>query len=124
MVGWTVIRRMQKHHLTQVSSVWTHGNYAHSHMSTSTSVRIAESILNGSASDISQGATYFYSPNSMPKEGETPSSRTDVRGGLESVPGVKKNGRTVRNHIPSWAKVAYRVRVPGIQDEDFKFFRP
>ncbi len=53
MVGWTVVNRMKQHHLTQVSSVWTHGNYVHSHMPTPTSLRLAESILNGTARDIS-----------------------------------------------------------------------
>ena len=123
MVGWTVVNRMKQRHLTPVSSVWTHGNYAHSHMPTPTSLRLAEAILNGTAMDISQGANHFYSPTSMPKEGETPSFQADVRGGLESVPGVTKHGRPTRNYFPGWVKHFSSIRSPGTQDKDMKFYR-
>ena len=63
------------------------------------------------------------SPTSMPKEGETPSFQADVRGGLESVSGVTKNGRQVRNYFPGWAKRYSSTRIPGIQDKDLKFYR-
>jgi hypothetical protein len=122
MVGWTVVNHMKQHHYARVSLVWTHGNHVHNHMPTSTRLRLAESILNGTARDISQGVTHFYSPVSMPKEGE-PSSRTDVHGGVESVSGVMKNNRPVRNYRPGWAKRTSAVRVPDIQDKDFKFYR-
>ncbi len=59
----------------------------------------------------------------MPKEEETPSSRTDVHGGLESILGVMKNGQPVRNYRPGWAKRTSAIRVPGIQDKDFRFYR-
>ena len=124
MVGWTVVNRTKQRHLTRVSEVWANGNYAHSHMATAMGLRLAESILNGSAMDISQGATYFYSPTSMPKEGERPSFHADVSGGLESVSGVMKNGRPIRNFRPGWAVRYTYVRVPGIQEKEFKFYRP
>ena len=123
VVGWTVVNRMKQRHLTQVSQVWSHGNYAHSHYPTPTSLRLARSILDGTAIDISQGATHFYSPISMPKEGETPSHRIDVRGGLESVAGMTKNGRPVRTYRPEWAKRYSAIRIFGIQDKDFKFYK-
>ncbi len=123
MVGWVVINRMKKDHSEQVSSVWAHGNFAHSHMATGMSLHLSERILSGDAIDISQGATHFYSPKSMPKEGDALSSRIDTRGGLESVPGVTKNGRATRNYRPRWATTSHNIRVPGIQDKDFKFFR-
>lgn len=39
--------------------------------------------------DIREGATHFYSPRSMPKEGESTTGR-DVGGGLEQTPGLDK----------------------------------
>ncbi len=123
MVAWTVVNRMKQHHFTRVSSVWGHNNYSHHHMATSTSLHLAEKILDGAALDISHGATHFYSPAAMPKEGDTTSSAADVRGGLESIPGVTKNGRPVQNYRPGWAKNYGSIRIPGIQDKDFKFYR-
>ncbi|WP_428377623.1 hypothetical protein [Lichenicoccus sp.] len=124
MVGWTVVNRMTRGQITRVSQVWANGNYSHSHMTTLTTLHLAERILSGAAIDISQDATYFYSPKSMAKEGERPSSNADVRGGLESVPGVMaKNGRLIRNHRPGWVQGYSFIRIPGVQDKDFKFYR-
>ncbi|WP_428375980.1 hypothetical protein [Lichenicoccus sp.] len=122
MVGWTVINRMKKQQSTRVSEIWAHGNYAHGQMTTGMTLHLAARILDGSAMDISQGATHFYSPKSMPNEGDRPSSNTDARGGLESVPGVTKSGRAIRNFRPSWAKNYSVIRISGIQDKDFKFY--
>ncbi|WP_428377363.1 hypothetical protein [Lichenicoccus sp.] len=123
-VAWTAVNRMKKHSFTQVSSVLAHGNYSHSSMSTLTSLQLADDILSGCALDISQGATHFYSPRAMPKRGDRPSSNVDVLGGLESVPGVVgRNGQPVENYRPGWAKNVSPIRIPGIQDKDFKFFR-
>jgi len=58
----------------------------------------------------------------MPKIGET-HYKMDIGGGLETVPGVTKNGRPVQNYRPGWAKNYLAVRVPGVQEKDFKFLR-
>ena len=84
MVGWTVVNRMKKHNLTRVSEVWADRQYVNGHFATATSLRLAEGILDGTAMDISQGATHFYTPNIMPKTGE-PHSGIDIYGGLEST---------------------------------------
>ena len=120
MVGWTVVNRMKRQNLTRVSEVWD--QYAHGHFSTATSKRIADNILSVCALDISQGATHFYTPSIMPKEGES-SSGFDISGGLETVPGVTKNGKPVQNYRPRWAKGSAAIRVPGVQEKDFKFYR-
>ncbi len=120
MVGWTVVNRMKKDHLTRVSEVWD--GYAHGHLKIATSKALAKDILNGRALDISQGATHFYTPSAMPKEGE-PHSGFDVRGGLERVPGVTKNGKSVQNYRPGWAKQFQAVFVPGVMEKDFKFYK-
>ncbi|WP_428391309.1 hypothetical protein [Lichenicoccus sp.] len=122
MVGWTVINRMKAANIERVSEVWAHGNYAHDHFPTATSLRIAEGILGDTAMDISQGATHFYTPAIMPKAGE-PHAGVDVGGGLETVHGVTKNGRPIQNYRRRWAINQPAVHVPGVQDKDFKFFR-
>ncbi|RBM06739.1 cell wall hydrolase [Novacetimonas cocois] len=123
MVGWTVINRMKRRHLKSVSTVWQHGNYAHNQSGTAMSRRIAASLLSGQAPDISQGATLFYSPISMPKEKETDLSKYDTQRGLETVDGVSKNGKPIRNYVPSWAYPARRIFTPGIPEYKFKFYK-
>ena len=122
MVGWTVFNRMKKHNLTRVSEVWANRQFAHGHSETETSLRLAEGILGGTAMDISQGATHFYTPNIMPKMGD-PHSGMDIGGGLESVPGVHKNGKPVQNYRPRWTTRLSAIRVPGVPEKDFKFYR-
>ncbi len=120
MVGWTIVNRMKRHHATRVSAAW-HG-YSHSHSADYTSQQLAVAILTGKAPDISQGATHFYTPGTMPKEGE-PTFGWDTDGGLESVPGVTEHGRPVRNYRPSWAVSGAEIRVPGLGDNEFKFYK-
>ena len=57
---------MKRRNIARVSAVRANGNYAHSHMPTATSLRIAEGIISGTAMDISRGATHFYTPSIMP----------------------------------------------------------
>ncbi|WP_081472591.1 cell wall hydrolase [Komagataeibacter europaeus] len=124
MVGWTVINRMKRRHLRSVSVVWQHNNYAHNHPATTISRRIAESLLSGQARDISQGATLFYSPLSMPKEGDTNLHGFDIGSGLESVDGVRdRSGKPIRNYVPGWAQDGRRVRVFNVPEKEFKFYR-
>lgn len=111
-------------HLRSVSVVWQHNNYAHNHPATTISRRIAESLLSGQARDISQGATLFYSPLSMPKEGDTNLHGFDIGSGLESVDGVRdRSGKPIRNYVPGWAQDGRRVRVFNVPEKEFKFYR-
>ena len=120
MVGWTVVNRMKKARLTRVSSIW--GQYAHGHFSTKVIEQLARDILDGSAVDISEGATHFYSPSAMPKAGE-PHSGKDVGGGLETVPGVTKDNRPVQNYRPGWAQTYRPIHISGILERDFKVYK-
>ena len=121
MVGWTIINRMKQHHATRVSAVWN--GYSHSHSPSYTSLQLATAILTGRATDISQGVTHFYSPGSMPKEGESTLGWDVADGDMESTPGVTKHRRPTRNDRPRWAARGIAVKVPGVRDEDFKFYR-
>jgi hypothetical protein len=120
-VGWTVINRMRMNDkVKQVDEVWD--AYRHGGPVTDDAKRIARDILNGTIPDPTSGATHFYSPQGMPKEGEPPGGM-NIWGGLESVPGVTKNGVPVRNSRPDWTKVFEARHVNGVPESVFKFFR-
>gem|GEM_PF-1901045 len=129
MVGWTIVNRMKSHQYDRVSSViFDHGHrqYASNQPATSQTLRIAREILSGRAHDISGGATYFYSPQVMPKEKDADSVKhgKDIGGGLESVTGVvDKKGAPARNYRLSWANYFDHVAVPGLDERNFKFYR-
>jgi hypothetical protein len=84
---------------------------------------VASDLLTGRIVDPTGGATHFYTPRIMPKEGE-PTGGRDVRGGLEIVPGVvDRYGRPVRSYRPRFAAEFEPVTVPGIPPAIFKFYR-
>ena len=115
MVGWTLINRMANDHTTSVRAEW--GAYAHNQPPTQAIINLAASLLNGTISDLSQGATHFYSPISMPMEGES-TTNYDVGGGLEQTPGLPN-----RNYCPGWSKTLTRVYVTGVREIYFKFYK-
>ena len=131
-VGWTVRNRMQRNKVDQVDKVWR--GYAHGtpssrgqeQMQYAQARRIATGILAGTISDPTHGATNFYSPKDMPKEGGD-TSKTDVSGGLEDVPGVfDKKGQHVKNYRPGWSidyDHFHQVKIPGVADYVFKFYQ-
>lgn len=123
-VGWTVINRMNKYNFKNVSSVWSHHRYAHGYPPTTTSRNIADAILSNCSLDTSKGATLFYSPLTMPKEGDKNLHGFDIGGGLKSVDGVRdRSGKPIKNYAPRWAKESKRVRVFTIPEREFKFYR-
>ena len=126
-VGSTVWNRMLRNHVSAVSSVSGGYNNKVAAPTASKDVaalalarRIAEGILNGTTVDPTRGATHYYSPVNMPTENET--THGDVGGGLETVPGVTKGGKAVRNYVPSYVSSFTRKPVAGIPDHDFKFY--
>ncbi|MCX7381714.1 MAG: cell wall hydrolase [Alphaproteobacteria bacterium] len=135
-VGWVVMKRMRRNGTAAVAEVA--GGFARStiepDMTKSDNIaigKIATLILDGKIPDPAQGATHFYTPRMMPKEGQ-PVGKSDVGGGLESVPGVKDAlGRPIRNYRPGWPDsrlpsgnpAFIEVAVPGVPAASFKFFR-
>ncbi len=88
-----------------------------------TTLDLARKILTGELPDISQGATSFYTPAIMPKEGES-TQGFDVGNELETVPGVMgKNRLPARNYKPRWSKGAVRIYTPSIPEREMKFFK-
>lgn len=79
--------------------------------------QIAQGILNGNIADNTGGATHFYTPLRMPREGQ-PTGKYDVGGGLESTAGLSS-----RNYRPFYATQYEAKSVPGVRDANFRFFR-
>lgn len=114
-VAYTVMNRMERNDTTSVYDVW--GGYAHSREPTSADLSLAEDVLTCSVADNSAGATHYYSPYSMPKEGDS-TGGYNVGGGLEKVPGLSE-----RNYRPDWSRTMIRAYVVGPQQKFFKFYR-
>ncbi|MDR3435491.1 hypothetical protein [Telmatospirillum sp.] len=123
-VGWTVVNRMKRNGTTHIDQAW-HG-YRHGKNATATAIATAKGILNGTIPDPSDGATHFYTPNIMPKEGDD-TDGCDVSGGLESVPGVVVKGdkivKPVRNYRPGFAASFTEKAVFGVPPAVFKLYQ-
>lgn len=114
-VGYSVLNRMDRNGTTDVTSEWD--AYAHSQDPTSEIHDLAGRILRCQEPDPSCGATHFYSPRSMPKEGDD-TSGYDTGGGLEWTPGLDE-----RNYAPSWSETMARSYVVGSRQAYYKFYR-
>jgi hypothetical protein len=114
-VGFTVINRMRRNRRDSVCEVWR--AYAHGQQPTAAIVELAGRILKDSSADPTDGCTHYYSPLSMPKEGDDVQGY-DVAGGLEQTPGLPR-----RNYRPGWALRFTYEPVPGVRPSYFKFFR-
>ena len=114
-VGWTVLNRMMRNGTERVSDVA--GAYSTTQPPTAGMLRLAEDLLKGNISDPTDGATHFYSPRRMPKEGQT-TTGFDVGGGLELVPPLKE-----KNYRPSWAAAFMPAIVSDTRPHVYKFHR-
>lgn len=114
-VGYSVLNRMARNGTTEVTDEWN--AYAHNQDPTAEIRDMATGILRCQEPDDSCGATHFYSPRSMPKEGED-TTGFDTGGGLEWTPGLAE-----RNWVPSWAETYFRSYVVGARQAFFKFYR-
>jgi hypothetical protein len=113
-VGFTVLNRMKDGGITSVDQVWN--AYAHNQTPTTQIVALSQQLLAGQRSDITEGSTHFYSPQSMPKEGQS-TTGFDVGGGLESVPPL-----SVRTYAPSWVNTMRLVVIDGVRPSFYKFY--
>ena len=121
-VGWVVMNRMKRNGATSVDRVWSpafrHGKAPHA-----LELAIARGILAGTTPDPTGGATHFYTPQVMPKEGDDTKGQ-DVNGGLETVQGVlDDDGNPIRNYRPGWVSGMMQQVVPEVPERVFKFYR-
>lgn len=117
-VGWTVRNRMTRDNTTSVADVaraYTPAQYTA--FPTQQIRNLALSILQSTVPDPTNGATHFYSPISMPKEGEY-TGGSAVGGGLEWTYPLTK-----RNYRPSWALTYEAESVAGVRPWAFKFYK-
>ena len=87
---------------------------------------LARRLLSGDLTDPTDGATHFYTPGAMPKEGGEIPPGSNTAGGLKTVPGVTdEDGNPVRDYKPKYAKDKQfkQVIVKGVKDFLFKFYK-
>ena len=114
-VAFTVVNRMLRANVSAVRDVWR--AYSHAQQPVPSIVTLARDTLGGQHADPTGGCTHYYSPRSMPAEGQ-PTAGFDVAGGLELVPPLGS-----RTFAPSWARTMIYIPVSGVRPEFFKFFR-
>ena len=98
-VGWTVLNRLYSgrygNSIEYIVTSW----YAHNQEPTEVIKTLAKDLLEGQIPDPTSGATHFFSPRGMPKEGED-TTGFDVDG-LHQVP---LDGQDIKVYFPSWAE--------------------
>jgi hypothetical protein len=115
-VGNTILNRMERNGTMNVADV--RGGYARELREPSQAMLdLARQLLLGEYSDNTQGATHFYSPQSMPYEGGK-TAGMNTRGGLEQVSGL--DGRTYRH---DWSLEYPRIIIPFVRDSHFRFYK-
>jgi len=120
-VAWTVFNRLRNgtYGTTVCEVVNAPGQYAHSQEPSSTVTQLAKELLASPGIDPTGGATHFFSPISMPKEGDY-TAGYDVGGGLHEVSGIGK-----RVYFPSWTETLQWVGgIPNVRQMYFMFYRP
>lgn len=113
-VGSTVITRMERNGTLVAADVW--GAYGYDKKPSDRDLVMADDLLSGRIRDNTGGATHYYSPWSMPKEGGELIG--DTRGGLEHTPGLKQG-----NYKPSWSLTFQPIQVPEVRGKFFKFYK-
>lgn len=112
-VGWTVLNRLKRNQTKNVSDVA--GAFATNQNPTQAMRDLARDLLRGNIADLTSGATHFYSPQSMPREGGS-TGGFDVGGGFELVPPL-----TRRTGKPGWAVTFPLSNISGVRPHMYKF---
>lgn len=118
-VAWTVRNRMERGNYTNVSDVSS--AYATNQVPKPRSIyyNLAKEVLAANPDeDITNGSTHFFSPRSMPKEGDS-TKGFDVKGGLIEVEGIEK-----KVYSPSWHLTMKRQDINGVRESFFIFYSP
>lgn len=119
-VGWTVLNRLEsgEHGQTIEEVVTEPGQYAYNQEPTLEIKELSRKLIEGQIPDPTAGATHFFSPISMPKEGE-PTEGFDVGGGLHEVPGINESV-----YFPSWTNTLTWVGdLDNVRRAYFMFYR-
>ena len=80
-------------------------------------IALATNLINGPLADNTDRSTHYYSPRSMPTDGDN-TAGFDVGGGLEQTPGLPK-----KNYRPGWSTTFIAKTVTNVRPTYFKFFQ-
>jgi len=119
-VAWTIFNRVDSPNFpnTICEVVNQRGQYATNQEPTQELLDLAASLIANRGVDPTGGASYFFSPISMPKEGDDTSSY-DVGGGLHDVTGIDR-----KVYFPSWSSVnEYVGDIRGVRPAYYMFYR-
>jgi hypothetical protein len=125
-MGQTILNRMTRNGTADVADVKRAYGAPHPKPDEK-SLQVARDLLEGRLPNTTQGATHYYSPKNMPREGAS-TSGFDVGGGLESVPGVdtgKPAFTPKRSYRPVWTTDPRFTRIvtPSVPEASAKLFR-
>jgi len=119
-VAWTIFNRVDSPTFpnTVCEVVYQGGQYATNQEPTQEILDLATSLIGDRGTDPTGGATHFFSPISMPKEGK--STRVhDVGGGLHEVTGINE-----KVYFPSWTLTMEPAGdIPGVRPAYYMFYR-
>ena len=119
-VGWTVINRLNAgtYGKSIRNIVTAQAQYAHNQEPNAEVKELARKLLAGTIEDTTGGATHFFSPISMPKEGE-PTAGFDTGGGIHNVSGIGS-----KIYFPSWTDtMTYVGDLKNVRKSYFMFYR-
>jgi hypothetical protein len=141
-VGWTVLNRFDSGNFgSSIKDVVKNG-YAYNQEPTQEIIVLAKDLLERKIPDPTGGAIYFFSPISMPKEGEENKCKPpigngnmDCNGGLYQVPGTSekvyfpiwakpKEGWTVTDFYPTVEDLEWISGLENVRNWYFMFYRP
>ena len=113
-VGSTVLNRMNRNGTNLVRNVSK--GFSHNQVATPQIRQLARDLLTGEIRNNTGGATNFYSPQGMPRQGQS-TDGYDVGGGLEETPGLNSP-----NYRPGWAATFKPKPVQGVRPRLFRFY--
>jgi hypothetical protein len=120
-VAWAVRNQMVRMNTASVAKARDHFQDAHGKSPSAGVETIAEEILGlPMSSDTTGGAIKWFSPRSMPKEGES-CQGVDCDGGLISVKDASDKIQKV--YAPAWHKTMTYVSVSGAREWYMRFYR-
>jgi hypothetical protein len=120
-VAWTVFNRVNSPSFPNTICDVTQqpGQYAHNQAPTTEISNLAATLVDNPGVDPTGGATHFFSPLSMPKEGDS-TDGFDVNGGLHEVPGIDR-----KVYFPSWTTTMDWVgNLPNVRQAYYMFYQP
>jgi hypothetical protein len=119
-VAWTIFNRVSSPNFPNsiCDVINQRSQYATNQEPTQELLDLAESLIANRGTDPTGGAVYFFSPRSMPKEGDD-TSRYDIGGGLHDVTGIDK-----KVYFPSFTLThEYAGDLQGVRPAYYMFYQ-